>query len=90
MQCRLVGDKKGAAALSAGSSMNSLSCVFDCSAFPDDIDLDLSGVFDLFLDLFAYISCKQYHIVIFDLFGLDYDTNLTACLNCKASFNTFK
>lgn len=64
-----------------------LLCVFDGLGFADDVDLDLSGVFELGLDLLGKIMRKQDHVVLADLFGLDHDANLAAGLNGVGLFD---
>ena len=54
----------------------------------NDIDLDLSGIFHLVLDLLGNISCEYYHVRIRNLIGYDHDSDFSACLNSKRFFNT--
>ena len=64
-----------------------LLCVFDGLGFADDVDLDLSGIFELGLDLLGKIMRKQDHVVLADLFGLDHDADLAAGLNGVGLFD---
>ena len=45
------------------------------------MDLDLTGISELILDLLGDIPCEQDHLILADLFGLDHDANLAAGLN---------
>ena len=45
------------------------------------MNLDLTGVFQLILDLFGNVPGQQDHLVLADLLGLDHDADLTARLN---------
>ena len=56
---------------------------FDCLGFTQQIDLDLTWILQLVLDLLCDIACQQDHLVLADNLGFDHDTNLTACLNGK-------
>ena len=47
--------------------------VFHSLGFPDDIDLDLAGVFQLGLDLLGNVPGQEDHIVLGDHLGLDHD-----------------
>ena len=60
------------------------------SGFPDDIDLNLSGIFKLGFDLLGKISCHKHHVIIGNLFGDNHDTYFTAGLNCERLVNSFK
>ena len=60
------------------------------TAFADDVDLDLSGVFELGFDLLYDVARHEYHLLIVDLIGLDHDPDLSARLNRERFFNAFK
>ena len=55
--------------------------VLDGLGFPDQIDLDLSGVFQLVLDLLGDLPGQQHHTVLADLLRLDHDADLPAGLD---------
>ena len=57
--------------------------VMHSAAFANDIDLDLTGIFKLILDLLNDISCNERHLFIRDDLRLNHNTNLTACLDSK-------
>ena len=52
------------------------------------MDLDLSGIGELLLDLLCDVAGQQSHLILADLLGLDHDADLAACLNCVASGDT--
>ncbi len=45
------------------------------------MDLDLTGVGQLVLDLLGDVAREQHHLILRDLLGLDHDANLAAGLN---------
>ena len=55
--------------------------VFDSLGLSQDVNLDLTGVGELLLDLLGDIPGQQDHLVLANLFGLDHDADLAACLN---------
>ena len=65
-----------------------LFSVVACTAFTDDIDFDLTGIFKLILNLLDDISCNENHLIIRNNIGLDHDTDFTACLDSEGLFNT--
>ena len=67
-----------------------LSCVLYGTALTDDVDFYLTGIFDFFFYLLAYITGKKYHLVVLDSLRLYNYAYLTACLYSEAAFNTFK
>ena len=64
-----------------------LLCVLHSLGFPDHIDLDLAGIFQLGLDLLGNISCQMDHIVLGNDLGLDHDTDLAASLDGECLFH---
>ena len=52
------------------------------------MDLDLSGILDVFLDLLRHIARDDLHSNVVNLFGLDHYAELAACLNCISLFDT--
>ena len=73
--------------------MQQLLCVYDLfrvinsSAFSYQMYLYLTGIFHLVLDTLRDLSCKNYHLIIVYLFGLDHNSYLTTCLDSKRLFN---
>ena len=67
-----------------------LFCVIECSAFSYDINLNLSWLFNIRLNLTTNISCKKNHLVVLNLFRLNNDSDFSTSLNCKATLNTIK
>lgn len=45
--------------------------------------LYLTGILHLVLDTLRNFSCKNYHLIIVNLFGLYHDSYFTACLNSE-------
>ena len=60
------------------------------TALADNIDLDLSRIFQFSFDLFGDISCQQNHICICNLFRYYHYTNFPACLNSKGLVDSLK
>ena len=56
----------------------------------DQVQLDLSGVLDLFLDLLCHLSCDQLHSLVVNDLGLDHYADLTSRLNCKRLVNALE
>ena len=67
-----------------------LLCVIDRSAFPYQIYLDLSGVFDLIFDLDCDIMCNDLHTLVVNFFGLDHYADFSARLNGVCFIDTLK
>ena len=67
-----------------------LLCVFDALRLADEIDLDLAGIFHLFLDLLGQVAGQDHHLILVDLLGLHHDTDLTAGLNGICLLNTLE
>ena len=61
--------------------MQFLLCVFDHFGLPQDMDLDLTGIFHLFLNLLGQVPGQNDHLVLADLLGLHHDTDLAAGLD---------
>ena len=51
------------------------------------MDLDLAGVFHLFLDLLGQVPGQDDHLVLADLLGLHHHADLTAGLDGKGLIN---
>ena len=64
--------------------------VIDSAALADQIDLDLAGVLDLFLNLLCHLSGNQLHSVVIYFLGIYHYAYLSACLNCKRLINATK
>ena len=58
--------------------------VVDSLGLAQEIDLDLTGVGQLVLDLLGDVAREQHHLILRDLLGLDHDADLAAGLNGKA------
>ena len=58
-----------------------LLCVFDAFRFPNQIYLDLTGIFHFFLDLLCKVMSQNNHLILADLLGLHHDPHLAAGLN---------
>ena len=58
--------------------------VIDGLGLAHEIDLDLTGVGQLVLDLLGDVAREQHHLILRDLLGLDHDADLAAGLNGKA------
>ena len=65
-------------------------CEICHAALPDHIDLDLSRIFELRLDLLRNIPCEQDHIGVVHLFRNDHDTDLASGLDGKGLLHTIK
>ena len=64
-----------------------LFCVLDGFCLAKDVDFDLAGVGQLFLDLLCDIACQEHHLILGNIFGLYHYADLAACLNCVAACN---
>ena len=64
-------------------SVYGLFCVIYSSAFSYQMYLYLTGILHLVLDTLRNFSCKNYHLIIVNLFGLYHDSYFTACLNSE-------
>lgn len=62
----------------------------DRSAFTDHVDLNLTRIFEVFLNLLADVAGEQRHFLIVDHFGLYHDADLAAGLNGVAAIHTVK
>ena len=60
------------------------------TALADNIDLDLSRVFQFSFDLFRDIPCEQYHFRIGYLLGNNHDADFSTSLNSKRFFDTLE
>ena len=58
-----------------------LLCVIDGFGLAQDVNLYLTRVSQLVLDLLCDVAGKQNHLILADLFGLDHDADLAAGLN---------
>ena len=59
--------------------------VFDGLRLAQEMNLDLTGVGQLSLDLLGDVAGQQDHLVLTDLLGLDHDADLAARLNGVAA-----
>ena len=73
-------DRKGAL-VCFQNSFNILLCVIDGTGLTDHIDLDLTGVLQLGFNFLGNFTGEQNHLGIGNLFRIDDDTDLAACLN---------
>ena len=64
-----------------------LFCVLDGLRLAKDVDLDLTGVGQLLLDLLCDIASQENHLILGNIFGLYHYADLAACLNCVAACN---
>ena len=64
-----------------------LFCVIDGLRLAQEMNLDLTGVGKLLLDLLGDIPCQKNHLVFADILGLDHDAYLAAGLNGVAVGN---
>ena len=64
-----------------------LFCVLDGFCLAQDVDFDLAGVGQLFLDLLCDIASQENHLILGNIFGLYHYADLAACLNCVAAGN---
>ncbi len=60
------------------------------TALADNIDLDLSRVFQFSFDLFRDIPCEQYHFRIGYLLRNNHDADFSTSLNSKRFFDTLE
>ena len=67
-----------------------LFCVIHSSAFSDDIDLDLAGIFKFLFYLLGNITGEKHHIVIADFVGLDHKPDFSAGLDGVSAVNAVK
>ena len=64
-----------------------LFCVVDGTGLSEHVDLDLAGIFQLVFDLLGNIVREDGELIVGNLFGVDDDADLTACLNGKGLFH---
>ena len=57
---------------------------------PDDVNFDLTGILQIFLDLFGNIVCHDDHLVVRDLVRLDHDAHLAPRLNGVAGLDALE
>ena len=55
--------------------------VVDGLGLPQDVNLDLTGVGELLLDLLGDVAGEQDHLILADVLGLDHDADLAARLD---------
>ena len=67
-----------------------LFCVFNSTAFSDEVNLDLSGVIHLVFNLLSDFTSDDNHLFVVDLVREYHDTDFTACLDSKGLFNAVK
>ena len=67
-----------------------LFCVFYAANFPDDIDFDLSGIFELVFEFLSNLLCKEHGVCVVDLLGFDHNSDFSAGLDCESLFDAVK
>ena len=65
-----------------------LFCVIYATNFTDNVDFDLSGIFELVFEFFGNLSCKEHRIRVVDLLGLDHNANFSTRLNRERLIDT--
>ena len=65
-----------------------LLCVVYSLGLADEVDLDLTGVFQLAYDLLGDLPGQQDHVVLGDVLGLDHDADFAAGLDGKGLVHT--
>ena len=64
-----------------------LFCVFDGFGLADDVDLDLTGIGKLLLDLLCDIARQEHHLILGNILGLDHNADLASGLDGVAARN---
>ena len=64
-----------------------LFCVLDGLGFAQNMDLDLTGVGQLFLYLLCDVARQKHHLILGNVLGLDHNADLAARLNGIAARN---
>ena len=73
-----------------GTRLLRLFCVFHCARFANDIDFDLSGIVQIFLDLAGNAVRQNDQLIVGNSLRLDHDAHFAAGLDGKAAFHAFE